>query len=64
MADLVQPPAQVSTVDPYARLAALGIELFKPRPPVANFVSAVREGDLLYLAGQGPILPNGEERSG
>ena len=49
---------------PYARLAELGIVLPEPRPPIANFVSAVREGNFLFLAGQGPILPSGVEHSG
>src|SRR6476661_9198847 len=38
------------------RLKELGIELAKPAPPIANFVSAVRTGNLLYLAGKGPGL--------
>lgn len=49
---------------PYTRLAALGIVLPASRPPIANFVSAVREGNFLFLAGQGPILPSGDEHSG
>jgi enamine deaminase RidA (YjgF/YER057c/UK114 family) len=40
---------------PYERLSALGIVLPHPPPPVANFVPAVREGNLLFLSGQGPI---------
>ena len=39
------------------RLKELGIELAKPAPPIANFVSAVRTGNLLYLAGNGPGRP-------
>lgn len=39
---------------PYERLASLGIELPPPPPPVANFVTHVREGSFLYLSGQGP----------
>jgi enamine deaminase RidA (YjgF/YER057c/UK114 family) len=35
----------------------LGIELFKPTSPMANYVNAVRTGNLLYLAGKGPGLP-------
>src|SRR5215208_1272923 len=39
------------------RLKALGIELAKPTSPIANYVNAVRTGNLLYLAGKGPGLP-------
>lgn len=61
------PPAGEPTIDsptadggsPEARLAALGIELAAPPPPVANYVRAVRTGDLVYLAGQGPRLADG-----
>ena len=36
------------------RLKELGIELAAPPSPVANYVNAVRTGNLLYLAGKGP----------
>jgi len=39
---------------PDERLEALGIVLPTPPVPVANFVTAVRHGDTLYLSGQGP----------
>ena len=39
------------------RLQELGIELTKPTSPMANYVNAVRTGNLLYLAGKGPGLP-------
>src|SRR5260221_5023006 len=39
------------------RLKQLGIELAKPTSPMANYVNAVRTGNLLYLAGKGPGLP-------
>lgn len=41
------------------RLNELGIELATPRPPQANYVSAVRTGNLIFLAGTGPYLPDG-----
>ena len=44
---------------PYDRLAALGISLPAPPPPVANFRTHVREGDMLYLSGQGPSEADG-----
>src|SRR3954469_14440548 len=39
------------------RLKELGIELTRPTSPMANYVNAVRTGNLLYLAGKGPGLP-------
>src|SRR5262245_8495880 len=40
---------------PEARLKALGIELPPAPKPVASYVPAVRTGNLVYLAGQGPV---------
>lgn len=45
--------------DPAARLQELGIELPTPGAPVANYVNAVQVGDLMFLAGKGPNLPEG-----
>ena len=39
------------------RLKQLGISLALPTQPMANYVNAVRTGNLLYLAGKGPGLP-------
>ena len=36
------------------KLKELGIELGPVSAPVANYVNAVRTGNLLYLAGKGP----------
>jgi enamine deaminase RidA (YjgF/YER057c/UK114 family) len=36
------------------RLKELGIELGKVSSPIANYVNAVRAGNLLFLAGKGP----------
>lgn len=44
---------------PEAKLADLGIELGTPPPPSANFVRAVRTGNLVFLAGHGPVKPEG-----
>ena len=41
------------------RLNELGIELATPRPPQANYVPAVRTGNLVFLSGTGPYLPDG-----
>jgi enamine deaminase RidA (YjgF/YER057c/UK114 family) len=40
---------------PEARLKALGIELPPAPKPVAAYVPAVRTGNLVFLAGQGPM---------
>lgn len=40
--------------DPEARLRELGVELHTPGAPMANYVRAVRTGNLLFLAGHGP----------
>ena len=39
---------------PEQKLKQLGIELGAVSAPVANYVNAVRTGNLLYLAGKGP----------
>lgn len=49
---------------PYDRLAALGIVLPPPPPPVANFVTHVAEGKLVFLSGQGPTEPDGSQHTG
>lgn len=41
------------------RLAALGIALPDPNPPLANYVPAVRSGDLIHISGQLPIDAEG-----
>jgi len=45
--------------NPEAKLQELGIELKIPGTPVANYVHAVRTGNLLFLAGKGPRKPDG-----
>jgi enamine deaminase RidA (YjgF/YER057c/UK114 family) len=42
-----------------ARLAELKLELPPAPKPVANYVTALRVDDLLYVSGHGPLLPNG-----
>ena len=41
------------------RIASLGITLSEPSPPVANYVNTVRTGNLVFMAGKGPNLPEG-----
>ena len=49
---------------PYDRLAALGIVLPAAPSPIANFVTHVAEGKLLFLSGQGPTEANGTLHTG
>ena len=39
-----------------ARLAQLGIQLPPPATPAANYVPSVRTGNLVYVAGQVPVV--------
>ena len=41
------------------KLTDLGLELGKPGTPVANYISAVKTGNLLFVAGHIPFLPDG-----
>lgn len=45
--------------DPEARLDSLGLELPEVSNPVANYVNAVRTGNLVFLAGKGPRKADG-----
>jgi enamine deaminase RidA (YjgF/YER057c/UK114 family) len=47
------------SVDPEAKLAELGIALPEPSVPVANYVKAVRTGNLVFLSGHGPHRSDG-----
>ena len=46
-------------MDPEAKLAELGIDISAPNAPVANYVPAVRTGNLVFVSGQGPSKPDG-----
>jgi enamine deaminase RidA (YjgF/YER057c/UK114 family) len=43
-----------SSVDVEQKIKDMGIVLKTPAPPTANFVKAVRTGNLVYIAGHGP----------
>jgi enamine deaminase RidA (YjgF/YER057c/UK114 family) len=43
------------------RLLAAGIVVPAARAPIANFVGGVREGELLFLSGQGPVTSEGRK---
>lgn len=47
-----------------AKLSELGIKLPEPTKPMANYVKAVRTGNLIYLAGHGPTKPDGSNITG
>ena len=47
-----------------ARLKQLGIDLGAVSAPVANYVNAVRSGNLLFLAGKGPRAVDGKRPRG
>ncbi len=51
--------SQQPRLDFEQRLKELGIELYKPDPPVANYVRTVRSGNLVFVAGHGPRRPDG-----
>ena len=42
-----------------AKLQEMGLSLSEPNAPVANFIPAVRTGNMLYIAGHIPRLPDG-----
>jgi enamine deaminase RidA (YjgF/YER057c/UK114 family) len=50
--------------DAEQRLKEKGIVLNPPSKPVANYVNAVRVGNLLYLAGKGPKNADGSDITG
>src|SRR4029079_3088674 len=47
--------------DPEAKLKELGITLPEPAAPIANYVNVVRTGNLLFLAGKGPLQKDGKD---
>jgi enamine deaminase RidA (YjgF/YER057c/UK114 family) len=47
-------------VNPEEKLKQLGITLAPVTPPMANYVNAVRTGNLLFLSGKGPGAVNGK----
>ncbi|MBT4484716.1 MAG: RidA family protein [Candidatus Latescibacteria bacterium] len=49
--------SQDSLVDAEQRIKDLGIQLHAPAPAVANYIPAVRTGNLVFLSGHGPYRP-------
>jgi len=56
--------AKHEVMDPYRRLMALGLELPPPPTPIANFRTAVRDGEMVFLSGQGPTRQDGTLHTG
>ena len=52
------------TVDYNTKIKELGIELIEPTKPIANYVKAVRAGNLIFLAGHGPTKADGTNVTG
>lgn len=59
--EVERPPADY---DPESNLRELQITLNTPSAPVANYVNAVRTGNLIFLAGKGPRKADGENITG
>jgi len=57
-------PTFSQKVDYDKKLKELGIELIAPTKPVANYVKAVRVGNLLFLSGHGPSKADGSSITG
>ena len=55
---------QTMAQTPEEKLKALNIELPVVKAPIANYVQAVRTGNLLYLSGTGPSDANGNAITG
>ncbi|MBM3177267.1 MAG: RidA family protein [Bacteroidetes bacterium] len=46
------------------KLKDLGVELYAPTKPMANYVKAVRTGNLIFLAGHGPTFADNTNITG
>ncbi|GGB01944.1 hypothetical protein GCM10011491_32690 [Brucella endophytica] len=57
-------PALDAASSPYDRLKALNIVLPPAPSPIANFVTHIQEGKMLYLSGQGPREDDGFMHTG
>jgi enamine deaminase RidA (YjgF/YER057c/UK114 family) len=49
----------LSQINAEENVARLGIDLSRPPAPVANYVPAVRTGNLVFVSGHGPVRPEG-----
>ena len=53
-------PILIDAQTPEERIAAMGLTIADAPAPKANYVNAVRTGNLMYLAGKGPSDPDGK----
>lgn len=56
--------AAAQKVDYDKKLKDLGITLMEPSKPIANYVKAVRTGNLVFLSGHGPVRADGSYVTG
>lgn len=56
--------AQAQKTDFDKKLKELGVELYTPTKPMANYVKAVRTGNLIFLAGHGPTFADNTNITG
>jgi enamine deaminase RidA (YjgF/YER057c/UK114 family) len=61
---LVSAAALAQQTDYDKKLKELGVELMGPTKPIANYVKAVRTGNLIYLSGHGPTRADGTNVTG
>ncbi len=54
----------VRSEGPEARLLSLGLVLPPPPPAGGRYVTAVEANGLLFIAGQGPLMPDGRYATG
>lgn len=53
-------PCFISAQTPEERIEKMGLTIPDAPAPAANYVNAVRTGNLMYLAGKGPSGPDGK----
>jgi enamine deaminase RidA (YjgF/YER057c/UK114 family) len=63
-ASLISNATEAVAGSPEARLRELGIELPKVTAPVANYVPSAQLGNIIFLAGAGPLNPDGSRPQG
>lgn len=51
-------------VDPETKLREMGIVLPPASKPIANYVKSVKTGNLVFLSGHGPTMPDGTDVKG
>ncbi|MEP1031989.1 RidA family protein [Ekhidna sp.] len=55
----MQEAQELYDYDVETKIVDMGITLAKPSAPAGNYVNAVRTGNLVFMAGKGPNLPEG-----